>query len=125
MSNAKHWMFTINNPTVEADHQILNLPCKYCIYSYEQAASGTVHIQGYVSFSGCKKLSVLTKALPGAHFEVRRGSHSQAKAYCSKVDDDSFTINKVWGYQWKLWDNANKKMQYIVTGKRTIKKYTP
>lgn len=90
MSQAKHWMFTINNPTVEADHLILNLPCKYCIYSYEQAASGTVHIQGYVSFSVAKKLPYLTKALPGAHFELRRGTHSQAKAYCSKVDDDTF-----------------------------------
>lgn len=28
----------------------------------------------------------------------------------SELVDDSFTINKVWGYQWKLWDNANKKM---------------
>ena len=90
MSNAKHWMFTINNPTEEYDYLIRALPYKYCICSYEMASTGTVHIQGYVSFSGCKKLSVLTKALPGAHFEVRRGSHQQAKDYCSKTSDLTF-----------------------------------
>lgn len=90
MSQAKHWMFTINNPTVESDHTIRALPYKYLIYSYEQASTGTVHIQGYVSFHSAKKLAFMTKHLPGAHLEVRRGTHSQAKAYCSKVDDDTF-----------------------------------
>ena len=90
MSNAKHWMFTLNNPDVESDYLIRALPYKYLIYSYEMASTGTVHIQGYVSFQGCKKLSVLTKALPGAHFEVRRGSHQQAKNYCRKTEDVTF-----------------------------------
>lgn len=90
MSNAKHWLFTINNPTPDHDYLIRDLPSLYCIYSYEMASSGTVHIQGYVSFPRCKKISVLTKLLPGAHLEVRRGTHSQAKAYCSKVEDPTF-----------------------------------
>lgn len=90
MSNAKHWMFTLNNPDVESDYLIRALPYKYLIYSYEMASTGTVHIQGYVSFAGCKKLSVLKKALPGTHFEVRRGSHQQAKNYCRKTEDVTF-----------------------------------
>lgn len=90
MSQAKHWMFTLNNPSVESDHVIRALPYKYLIYSYEMGTSGTVHIQGYVSFSSAKKLAFMTKHLPGAHFEIRRGSHEQAKAYCSKTDDVSF-----------------------------------
>jgi len=87
MSRAKHWMFTLNNPDVESDYQIRDLPYKYCIYSYELASSGTVHIQGYVSFATQMRLGVLTKLLPGAHFEVRRGTHQQAKKYCSKTED--------------------------------------
>lgn len=89
MSQAKHWMFTINNPTEEADYLIRALPYKYCIYSYEMGTSGTVHIQGYVSFQVAKKLAFMTKHLPGAHFEVRRGTHQQAKNYCRKTEDVS------------------------------------
>ena len=90
MSRAKHWMFTLNNPDVESDYQIRDLPYKYLIYSYELASTGTVHIQGYVSFDKQMRLGVITKLLPGAHFEVRRGSHSQAKKYCSKTEDETF-----------------------------------
>ena len=89
MSRAKHWMFTINNPTEESDYLIRALPYKYCIYSYEMGTSGTVHIQGYVSFDKQMRLGVITKLLPGAHFEVRRGSHQQAKNYCRKTEDVS------------------------------------
>ena len=71
-------------------HLIRALPYKYCIYSYEMATSGTVHIQGYVSFQSAKKLAFMKKHLPTAHFDIRRGSHSQAKAYCSKTDDVTF-----------------------------------
>ena len=90
MSRAKHWMFTINNPTEEYDYLIRALPYKYCIYSYEMAASGTVHIQGYVSFDKQMRLAFMKKHLPTGHFDIRRGSHSQAKAYCSKTDDVTF-----------------------------------
>ena len=90
MSQAKHWMFTINNPTEEYDYLIRALPYKYCIYSYEMATSGTVHIQGYVSFQTAKKLAFMKKHLPTGHFDIRRGSHSQAKAYCSKTEDVTF-----------------------------------
>ena len=88
MSQAKYWLFTINNPTVESDYIIRALPYKYLIYSYEMGAdTGTVHIQGYVAFQSAKKLAFMTKHLPGAHVEVRRGSHQQAKDYCSKSQD--------------------------------------
>lgn len=90
MSQAKHWMFTLNNPTVESDYVIRALPYQYLIYSYEIASTGTVHIQGYVSFKSAKKLAFMTKHLPGAHFETRRGSHQQAKDYCSKTSDLTF-----------------------------------
>ena len=90
MSQAKHWMFTINNPTEEYDYSIRALPYKYCIYSYEMAASGTVHIQGYVSFQTAKKLAFMKKHLPTGHFDIRRGSHQQAKNYCRKTEDVTF-----------------------------------
>ncbi len=40
----------------------------------------------------------------------------------SELVDDSFTINKVWGFQWKLWDNENKKMLTSETPVRGYKK---
>ena len=90
MSQAKYWMFTLNNPDVESDYIIRALPYKYLIYSYEMASTGTVHIQGYVSFDKQMRLGVITKMLPGAHFEVRRGNHQQAKNYCRKTEDVTF-----------------------------------
>lgn len=63
MSNAKHWMFTLNNPTEEADYLIRALPYKYCIYSYEMGTSGTVHIQGSKAMSPSKVARSLVSSL--------------------------------------------------------------
>lgn len=42
--------------------------------------------QGYVAFKSNKRLTVLAKQIPGAHWERRQGTHNDAKAYCSKED---------------------------------------
>lgn len=84
----KYWLFTINNPEVDLDTHPANLfpDCKYLIYQLEQGENGTFHFQGYVVFNTDKRIESLKRLHPTAHFEVRRGTHEQAKEYCSKED---------------------------------------
>lgn len=80
MSKSQFWLFTINNPVsdpVFKDYQ-------YLIYQIEQVQ--TVHIQGYVVFNTRKMLNTVKAMVPTAHLETRRGTHSQAKEYCSKLE---------------------------------------
>lgn len=77
-----NWLFTINNPTESPQFDDV----KYMIYQFEQGKEGTVHIQGYVVFNCQKRQSTVKLMEPRAHLEVRRGTHEQAKAYCSKTD---------------------------------------
>jgi len=75
-----YWMFTINNPTESPQFDDV----KYMIYQFEKGEQGTVHIQGYVVFNERKRMTQVKKMEPRAHLEVRRGTHLQAKEYCSK-----------------------------------------
>lgn len=81
-----HWVFTLNNPS---DNGIPKLwkDVKYAIWQREMGENGTPHLQGYVVFNKRVRLSALSKMCYGkAHWEIRRGTHSEAKAYCSKLD---------------------------------------
>lgn len=100
-SCAKRWVFTLNNPTDDEQHNLYTLGesitadgdesiFAYLIFGDEVGDNGTPHLQGYLSLRTKKRLSYL-KSLPGferAHFEVARGTHKQASAYCKK--DGSF-----------------------------------
>lgn len=78
----RYWVFTLNNhSSVEVPRTI---DCKYCIWQEEMGESGTPHLQGYCVFSGPKSLSALKTIFPTAHWEIRRGTHDQARDYCSK-----------------------------------------
>ncbi len=59
---------------------------RYLVWQKERATSGTLHFQGYVLFSCVKKLSGVKKFDSSAHWEPRRGSHLEAKTYCTKED---------------------------------------
>ena len=78
-------MFTINNPE---DEQIPRTweGVLYCQWQVEVGESGTRHVQGYVAFKCNKRLSILKKVHPTAHWERRKGTHNDARAYCSKED---------------------------------------
>ncbi len=63
-----------------------NIP-RYAIFQLEIGENGTPHLQGYVVYHNPVVASALSKYIGGnPHIEVRRGTHSQAKAYCSKED---------------------------------------
>ncbi len=43
-------------------------------------------MQGYVVLKKKSRLSALKKLLPRAHWEIREGTHDQARAYCMKEE---------------------------------------
>lgn len=88
MSLSYYWVFTINNPSDDFEPQVVVEDFKYMVFQYEMGERQTVHIQGYVVFGSRKRLSAVRSSFAplNPHLEVRRGSHSEAKGYCSKAD---------------------------------------
>jgi hypothetical protein len=84
---AKHFIFVVNNYESLLDPSLWPL-CSYCVYQEEIGASGTPHLQGFVSFSAKRTLRTVT-SLPGldhAHVEVAKGSPASNEAYCTKEE---------------------------------------
>lgn len=98
MSRSRNWVFTLNNPGPDDKPEEWG-DVKYGIYQHEKGMNGTPHLQGYVLLTNSKSLSAMKKLHPSCHFEKRRGSHEQAKAYCSKMesraDEDADPVE--WG----------------------------
>lgn len=59
---------------------------KYMIYQLEKGDNGNLHYQGYIIFFSARTLPQMKKLFPGAHCEIRRGTHEQARDYCEKED---------------------------------------
>lgn len=79
----KAWMFTSFD--LEANPEALLTGYTYLVYQYERCPeTQRFHQQGYVVFTGKKRFSVLKNMAPEFHFERRKGTHTQAKAYCKK-----------------------------------------
>jgi len=84
-AQSRNWVFTLNN------HSSVDIPrvfehVKYCVWQEERGANGTKHLQGYVIFEGSRRLASLKKLLPTAHWEIRRGTHEEARDYCVKEE---------------------------------------
>lgn len=63
------------------------LPYKFLISQIEKCPdTGRLHEQGYVVLKYRLPLDGMKKMMPTTHFEYRKGTHSQAKAYCSKEE---------------------------------------
>lgn len=86
-NKAKHWCFTINNPT-EDDERKLRAAAplvQYICWGHETGENGTFHYQGYVSLKSRKRLRQVKQLLSDrAHLEIARGSPQQNVDYCSK-----------------------------------------
>lgn len=80
-------MFTINNPPEGVGPHAWVDHVDYCVWQKEVGENGTPHLQGYCILKKYKDLPWLKKFLSAtAHWERRRGKHSEAKAYCTKED---------------------------------------
>jgi len=88
-NTSRGWCFTLNNPKTK---EILWASCqgssniRYAIYQVEIGVGGTEHLQGYIELCQPRKLGTMRKLLPGAHFEIRRGTRDQAREYCRKQE---------------------------------------
>lgn len=87
-SQARHWVFTINNPTPE-DFEILmklETQCKYGAWQLEHGEKEeTLHVQGYIGFENRIRFGAMKEKLPRSHLEVA-ASPSKAYDYCIKDD---------------------------------------
>lgn len=91
---AKHWVFTLNNPTEDEEHSIIALGSErpsdltYLVFGRERGESNTPHLQGYAAFTTRKSFGIV-KALISrrAHLEPAKGTPNQASEYCKKDND--------------------------------------
>lgn len=82
----RNWVFTINNPDGDAMSPTTWPDVKYCVWQKEKGEEGTEHWQGYVQLTKKVSFAHMKKLSPTAHWEVRKGSHNQAKKYAMKED---------------------------------------
>jgi len=87
MERSRNFCFTLNNYTIDEVETVKGWDCKYIIFGKEVGATGTQHLQGYVSFQNAKTLGALKKYSARAHWEIARGTPKQASEYCEKDGD--------------------------------------
>lgn len=105
MSRVRNYVFTLNADEDKGEHIMwvspgIDCPVRdwmdcgkidYLVCQVERVAH--VHVQGYVQFSCQMRMGALKKLCSRAHWEARRGTHSEAKAYCTKAES---RINGPW-----------------------------
>lgn len=86
---AKNWCYTLNNYT-PAEYEALagTLPTDvvYLVCGKETGASGTPHLQGFISLSKRKRLTQVRRLSDRAHWEMARDARAAAD-YCKKDGD--------------------------------------
>lgn len=91
-ARSRNYVFTFNNPPVHwtlDGHLLYPERVVFCAGQFEIApGTGTRHFQGYVCFQHAVGIATAGRLLgcAGAHFERRRGSHSEALLYVTKHD---------------------------------------
>lgn len=95
MSVARHWVFTVNNPQEQLDPATWP-DCRYACWVLEKGEQGTPHYQGYVEFSKPKRRAAVSRCLPRAWLEPRKGTREAARAYAMKDSDGK--LDGPWEY---------------------------
>lgn len=81
----RNWCYTLNNYSEAEVNYLHEFECKYHIFGYEIAPmTETPHIQGYIEFKEPIRFSQITKLIPRAHIELRKGTAEEAIKYCKK-----------------------------------------
>ncbi|AHC72281.1 master replication initiator protein [Pea yellow stunt virus] len=112
------WCFTLNNPLSPLS---LHESMKYLVYQREQGESGNIHFQGYIEMKKRTSLAGMKRLIPGAHFEKRRGTQGEARAYAMK---ESSRLEGPWEegeFHLTVEDKLREVMEDMKnTGKRPI-----
>lgn len=93
-TQAKRWVFTLNNYTEVDEASILEFILKYSadyVIGKEMGENNTPHLQGFVLFNNKIDFNVLKKLNQKIHWEVMKGSVKQNISYCTK--DGNFKTN--------------------------------
>lgn len=86
-TSMSQWCFTLNNPEGQLNVTFETEPgVRYAAWQLEIGEEGTSHYQGYLELERSQRLSWLQSLIPGAHFEKRRGTREQARAYAMKEE---------------------------------------
>lgn len=105
-SPVKHWCFTLNDEAEVIAHETvmayLTPHCDYVVFQQERGEEGTLHYQGYVELIKPMRLAQLQKlhAVLRPHWEKRKGTRVQARAYCMK---DESRVAGPWEGGQKPW----------------------
>lgn len=108
---SRNWCFTWNNPPADWWSCLMDIPHRYVIGGQEVGASGTAHIQGFISFSNPKTKRTVIALLPGCHVEKTMGTAAQAADYCKKEgnfleDGDCPADPRTGSAERERWDRA-------------------
>lgn len=96
-SQVSRWCFTHNNYEDEDVETWKGIPCKYLVFGFERASTGTRHLQGFIVLNRSKRSSFLLSRFPDGrkpYICPARGTNAQAAAYCKK-DSDFFESGEV------------------------------
>lgn len=103
-SPAKRWCFTWHVPSEMTEdaawpYAVERLTeCKkidWAFFGRETTQTGGKHAQGFLYTSRKMRLTELVKVLPGAHFELARGTDKENWDYCTKQDKQPKLIGPV------------------------------
>ncbi len=95
VSQRRFWCFTSCDTeteqkflqTIEGGLDALGGDVRYIVFQKERASTGKIHYQGYVEFKKSYRFNRVRALIAGnAHFEARRGTATEAIAYCKKED---------------------------------------
>lgn len=85
-AKAKHYCFTINNPSDDAHEILLAIECEYIVFQKEEGENKTPHMQGYIKFQYDKRFECVKRLFKpfNPHLEKTKGNPKQNIAYCTK-----------------------------------------
>lgn len=125
MKNRK-WCITINNYVEEDINNFVSVSKKNWkyIFGFEIGkVNNTKHLQGFVYYENCIRLSALKKLWPRGHFIKSDGSIDQNIKYCSKEGDykSNWTEEEIRAAIKRVSDDIKPVDPYILKIRRYIK----
>jgi hypothetical protein len=96
---SERWCFTYNNYPENFEVLLQNMfdrgEVAYLIAGREVASTGTPHLQGFLCLRTRRVFNTVQRLLPnGCHIERARGSIESNIRYCSKDDENPFTLGE-------------------------------
>lgn len=108
--SSKVWTFTLNNYDQDFNYleyfknfRIIRLG----IFERQKGNSGNQHLQGYLSFTYCVRLSQCKRILEEAHWEIAKGTPFENYKYCSREGD--FQILGDWRKTLEIGEKSRKE----------------